>query len=160
MAGTALALQETAQATSCEVSTAETASREATTSVDGVAVAAEELSASIAEIATRVARTEAIVAEADHDAEAASREVESLATAADEIGDVIALIRNIAGQTNLLALNATIEAARAGDVGRGFAVVASEVKALADQTAQATEEIATQIAEVQTATTGAVEAIR
>ncbi|NLH81987.1 MAG: chemotaxis protein [Phyllobacteriaceae bacterium] len=160
MAGTADTLQETSQATSTEVTTAEAASTNATTSVDGVAAAAEELSASIAEIATRVERTEAIVGAANHDAEAASREIESLASAADKIGDVIALIQNIAGQTNLLALNATIEAARAGEVGRGFAVVASEVKELANQTSKATEDISAQIAEVQTATAGAVDAIR
>jgi methyl-accepting chemotaxis protein len=69
----------------------------------------------------------------------------------------VGFIRNIAGQTNLLALNATIEAARAGDAGRGFAVVASEVKALAIQTAKATEEISSQIAEVQLASKRAVD---
>ena len=69
-----------------------------------------------------------------------------LSRSADRIGDVIGLINTIAGQTNLLALNATIEAARAGDAGKGFAVVAQEVKALAEQTAKATNEIATQIA--------------
>src|SRR4030081_1724906 len=79
------------------------------------------------------------------------------ATAAQHIDDVVGFIRNIAGQTNLLALNATIEAARAGDAGRGFAVVASEVKALAIQTAKATEEISSQIAEVQLATKRAVD---
>ena len=73
---------------------------------------------------------------------------------------MIKLIRAIAGKTNLLALNATIEAARAGESGRGFAVVASEVKALALQTAKATEEIASHIQAVQDSTSGAVEAIR
>jgi methyl-accepting chemotaxis protein len=66
---------------------------------------------------------------------------------------------SIAGQTNLLALNATIEAARAGEAGKGFAVVASEVKALARQTARATEEIAGQVAKIQAETGAAVNRI-
>lgn len=86
--------------------------------------------------------------------------VESLAGAAQRIGDVVSLIQSIAGQTNLLALNATIEAAWAGDAGKGFAVVASEVKSLATQTAKATEDIAAQVAEIQTAAGGAVGAIK
>ena len=72
---------------------------------------------------------------------------------------MVKLIRSIAGQTNLLALNATIEAARAGEAGRGFAVVASEVKSLAVQTAKATEDISSQILDVQSSTGKAVEAI-
>src|SRR5215211_6779506 len=78
---------------------------------------------------------------------------------AQRIDEVVGFIRSIAGQTNLLALNATIEAARAGEAGRGFAVVASEVKALATQTAKATEEISSQIAEIQAATRQAVDKV-
>jgi methyl-accepting chemotaxis protein len=86
--------------------------------------------------------------------------INELSQAAARIGDVVKLITAIAEQTNLLALNATIEAARAGEAGRGFAVVASEVKALASQTAKATEEIGTQIAGMQQATQESVAAIK
>ena len=79
--------------------------------------------------------------------------------AAQKIGDVVSLIDEIASQTNLLALNATIEAARAGEAGKGFAVVATEVKSLADQTAHATEEISSQVVQIQEATKNAVGAI-
>ena len=72
---------------------------------------------------------------------------------------MVELINSIASQTNLLALNATIEAARAGEAGKGFAVVASEVKALANQTAKATEDIAIQVANIQAATAEAVHEI-
>src|SRR5207253_10906343 len=86
--------------------------------------------------------------------------ITELSSAASRIGDVVKMITAIAEQTNLLALNATIEAARAGEAGRGFAVVASEVKALASQTAKATDEIGTQIAAMQTATQDSVGAIK
>jgi methyl-accepting chemotaxis protein len=86
--------------------------------------------------------------------------VQGLTVAAEKIGNVVQIISGIAGQTNLLALNATIEAARAGDAGKGFAVVASEVKALATQTARATEEIALQIKTIQEATQSSAQLIR
>ncbi|MFN0045276.1 MAG: methyl-accepting chemotaxis protein [Sphingorhabdus sp.] len=82
---------------------------------------------------------------------------DTLSEQSQSIDSILALIREIAGQTNLLALNATIEAARAGDAGRGFAVVAQEVKSLANQTAQATDEIAQKISAIQNATKASVE---
>src|SRR5215213_315203 len=134
-------------------------SNEASTNVETAASAAEEMSSSIGEISRQLAHTNNLVGVAVGEAAATNTQIGSLASAARKIGDVVKLIQNVAGQTNLLALNATIEAARAGEAGRGFAVVASEVKSLAVQTAKATEEIAGQIAGVQTSTGAAVEVI-
>jgi methyl-accepting chemotaxis protein len=134
-------------------------SNDASSNVSLVAGAAEELSASIAEINQQLAQTTDLVGNAVNNAKATNGEYAELAEAAQKIGDVVALIRNIAGQTNLLALNATIEAARAGEAGRGFAVVAAEVKSLAVETAKATEEIARHIQAVQQSTGSAVEAV-
>ncbi len=108
----------------------------------------------------RCRRASSIAGSAVEQAAKTNDRVTELSQSADRIGDVIGLINTIAGQTNLLALNATIEAARAGDAGKGFAVVAQEVKALAAQTAKATNDIATQIASMQSATREAVGAIR
>ena len=150
-----------ASSAEAEVAVAETerGSHETSASVQTVASAAEELSASIGEIGTQLDQAEALVATAAAESDAMNAEIGELAEAAGRIGDVVGLIRQIAEQTNLLALNATIESARAGAAGKGFAVVASEVKALAAQTARATEEISGQIAGVQTSTTSAVAAI-
>ncbi len=134
-------------------------SNEASMNVEIAAGAAEELSASIAEISRQLSQTNAVVSTAVAEAGATNEQIGSLAQSAQKIGDVVKLIQDVAGQTNLLALNATIEAARAGEAGRGFAVVASEVKSLAVQTGKATEEIAGQIAAVQVSTDAAVKAI-
>lgn len=117
--------------------------------VNSAAAAGEELAFAIQEISSQAVRSELIVREAMDKATATQETVQSLALSAQKIGEVVKLISGIAAQTNLLALNATIEAARAGEAGRGFAVVAAEVKALAAQTAGATEEISRQIIEIQ-----------
>ncbi|MCP3461208.1 methyl-accepting chemotaxis protein [Bradyrhizobium sp. CCGUVB23] len=136
------------------------ASALASENVQTVAAAAEELSSSMTEISRRLALATEVVGRAASDGRQSNARVQSLADAAQKIGDVVSFINGIAGQTNLLALNATIEAARAGEAGRGFAVVASEVKALATQTAKATEEIGAQVTAVQGETTGAVQGIQ
>ncbi|WP_453945994.1 methyl-accepting chemotaxis protein [Bradyrhizobium sp. USDA 372] len=136
------------------------ASEEASTNVQSVASATEELSSSITEISRQVQESARVAGDAVNQARSTTDRVGELSAAAARIGDVVELINTIAGQTNLLALNATIEAARAGEAGRGFAVVASEVKALAEQTAKATGEIGQQIASIQTATEHSVGAIK
>jgi methyl-accepting chemotaxis protein len=113
----------------------------------------------VAEIGRQVTHSSQVAENAVVKAGQTTEMVSSLASAAEKIGDVLRLIGAIASQTNLLALNATIEAARAGEAGRGFAVVASEVKGLASQTAKATEEIAGQVAAIQSATGDCVTAI-
>ncbi|GAC1330661.1 MAG: hypothetical protein NVSMB26_08250 [Beijerinckiaceae bacterium] len=133
---------------------------EASSNVNTVARAAEELSASIAEIESQVRRTRGVVVDASRVTTQTSQTIGGLAEKANEIGEIVGLIQAIAAQTNLLALNATIEAARAGEAGRGFAVVAQEVKSLAGQTAKATQRIAEHVEAIQNATSGAVEAIK
>ncbi len=135
------------------------AAAEASANAQNVAGATQELSSSIDEITRQVTRSSEIARDAEHRASDASTSMAALRDSADSIGDVIKLISAIAEQTNLLALNATIEAARAGEAGRGFAVVASEVKTLAQQTAQATEDIAGRIGTMQTETGNTAEAI-
>jgi methyl-accepting chemotaxis protein len=128
--------------------------------VRAIAAASEELAATTREIAARIDGAGTTIHAAAEKAEATDRTVAKLDDAATRIGEVVTLIATIAKQTSLLALNATIEAARAGEAGRGFAVVAQEVKALAGQTAQATEQIGAQVEAVRAIAVEAGEAMR
>lgn len=141
-------------------SAARLAAGETSQNVQSVATAAEELTASISEIAHQINMTDQMVDKTSQMAQDADGKITGLAQNAAEIGEVLTLIKDIAEQTNLLALNATIEAARAGDAGRGFAVVASEVKDLATQTAKATEDISARVSSIQAGTDSSVKAIR
>jgi methyl-accepting chemotaxis protein len=136
------------------------ASEEASSNVQSVAGASEEMMSSVGEIGRQVQQSNQIAGEAVAQAQNTDARIADLSKAAERIGDVVNLITSIAEQTNLLALNATIEAARAGEAGRGFAVVAQEVKALAGQTAKATNEISQQITGMQSATQDSVTAIK
>jgi methyl-accepting chemotaxis protein len=136
------------------------ASGEASSSIQSVAAATGEMTSSVEQIGRQVVESRKIAEVAVQHAKTTDARIAALSQAAGRIDEVIKLITGIAEQTNLLALNATIEAARAGDAGRGFAVVAQEVKALAAQTAKATEEIGKQISGMQTATQESVEAIK
>ncbi|MGA7558005.1 MAG: methyl-accepting chemotaxis protein [Terriglobales bacterium] len=124
-----------------------------------VATGAEEMGASINEIAKNATKAANIATSAVKAAETATTTVSKLGASSTEIGQVIELITSIAQQTNLLALNATIEAARAGEAGKGFAVVANEVKELAKATAKATEDIRGKIEAIQSNTEAATDAI-
>ena len=156
---TSTGLAHLAKETSMRSETVSQAASSARDSVESVAAAAEQMSYSIAEVAQQVDHLNKTAQTSVGEAERVNGAVYDLSSATERIGEVVKLISDIAEQTNLLALNATIEAARAGEAGKGFAVVASEVKALATQTAQATNEIGGQISAVQSETAEVVSAI-
>jgi methyl-accepting chemotaxis protein len=158
--GAARTLTQTAELTQQRSGSVAAASEQASSNVQAVASATEELTSSVQEISRQVHESSRIATEAVVQARKTDARISDLSIAAGRIGDVVKLITAIAEQTNLLALNATIEAARAGEAGKGFAVVAQEVKALASQTARATDEIATQISGMQASTDESVAAIK
>ena len=133
---------------------------ETTTNMNIVASAAEEMSATIADVNANTERAGTVTAEAVKEAGSATSKVQELGVAAHKISQITEVITDISGQTNLLALNATIEAARAGEAGKGFAVVANEIKALAQQTAEATSQIKSQIDDIQGSTDATVTQIQ
>lgn len=160
MNSTAGSMSAIAEETGRQATAVAVASEEASANVSTVATASEQMAGAIAEIARQVQQSTDIARNAVVEAGSANATMQGLADAAQRVGEVVALINDIASQTNLLALNATIEAARAGEAGKGFAVVASEVKALANQTGKATEEISGQVTAIQSAAKHAVDAIK
>ena len=156
---TAVLMTDRSKAAGGRTLEASEASVAASQRVESVAGATHEMAASVNEIAGQVAKSAEISRQAVFEVEATAERMAALSTAVGEIGTIVSLIQDIASQTNLLALNATIEAARAGEAGKGFAVVAGEVKALANQTARATDDISNHIAEIQDAATGTTDSI-
>lgn len=152
-------LAETATSTAAEAEEALEASTRTSENVTQVASSTKDLTTSVARIEKEVLGSNDVVRRAVSEAQRANEIVVGLDESSTNIDTVVEAISSIAKQTNLLALNAAIEAARAGDAGLGFAVVASEVRKLAEKTREATEDVKTELSQVQVASGNAVAAI-
>ncbi|MBO6756806.1 MAG: HAMP domain-containing protein [Roseibium sp.] len=159
LTATASDMASVSEDTGSRAESASSASQNTNENVQMVATAAEQMTSSIHEINQKVIQASESSKQAASNVEITAGQMDTLAAMADKIGEVISMISEIAEQTNLLALNATIESARVGEAGKGFAVVASEVKALASETAKATESISELINEIQSETKTAVNSI-
>ncbi|WP_337062360.1 methyl-accepting chemotaxis protein [Kineococcus sp. G2] len=159
LAGVTERIAASAQEAAGQADVVAASAADVSSSVQTVAAGASEMGLSIHEISQNANDAARVAQEAVEVASRTNETVSKLGESSAEIGNVVKVITAIAEQTNLLALNATIEAARAGEMGKGFAVVAGEVKELAQQTAQATEDIGRRVATIQTDTEGAVRAI-
>ncbi len=149
--GTAQSMSDISEQASERAETVSRVSQESSANVQTAAAATQEMTASIQEISGQITHVSNSAGRAVAGLKTTNSQMQELTAMSENIGKVVSMISDIAEQTNLLALNATIESARAGEAGKGFAVVAHEVKALAGQTAKATEEIVCQIEAVQAA---------
>lgn len=159
----AVSLSRVADATAGEAGAARDAAVGAAGEIDAIAAGTGDLDAAIGTIAGQTQRASGVIRDTVEVSETAMADIETFAGLTRRIAGIVEIIQSITAKTNLLALNATIEAARAGEAGRGFSVVASEVKALAAQTAAASEDIIARIAEIGASATNAsrsIEAIR
>lgn len=159
LTATSAQMSANANESSAQAGMVSSAAEEVSSNVQTVAAGTEEMGASIREIASNATGATQVAAQAMSMAAQTTATVGRLGESSAEVGNVVKVITSIAEQTNLLALNATIEAARAGEAGKGFAVVANEVKELAQETAKATEDIASRVSAIQGDTAAAVAAI-
>ena len=160
IAGDATSVATAAEEMSVTMASVATSAAQARNSVAAIAKSTEEMTTTVSEIAKNAERARGVTRLAVESADGASRKVSELGLCAKQISKVTETIAEIAEQTKPLALNATIEAARAGDAGKGFAVVASEVKELAKQTNAATADIRVKTDAIQEATTATIGEIR